>query len=559
MFRRRSTRTWLLLFVPPVVLLPAISAEAATRGADEYLLPTASTAPPPAPPASVLPILFIGGMGASQLTATLNKTSAPHWFCTKTSKNYPLWLDFFDFAPGAADCWMDNIRVRWTPPLPVPNSTDVFPRVCSSIDPDHSCDEGVTVSVPGLLSVASDPDKWFSKTLFAPLAAAAAGAVPGYRVGDREEDLQHQEQAAPSSSAEAEPWTDVVRTVYKPYTMGAIHYDWRLGPQEWARDGTFDAARRKIELFVRKNDNKPAIIVSLSEGGAFFYQFLTMFLGGAAGAPHHDKSRSAAWKAANIHRWVSLATPFAGSAELTRMMFYPDSVDFYRVPQLLPYISSPSLRDVSLTFPNTFVGQPGYLGADEVLVSSSVGAAELNYTRSALGQALDDAAHPGGALRLQAQKNVLQHMKELPAPGVDMDCVFGQQAENTKPTTVGSYIRFPGGFEEPSGGNLAEPGDGVVTARSLERCREWVEETQGSSTTAVRVFPVPGASHGGVLRDASVLKLFAGVVKAGNAGFGAKTPKAGRTDDASKPGLSGKYIPVSAQLRPAEVGKEIFV
>merc|ERR1719440_1442479 len=62
---------------------------------------------------TVNPLIFTGGVGASMLQANLNKTSPPHWYCDTQAVGYDLWLYYTNLAPLKADCWLDNMRLRW--------------------------------------------------------------------------------------------------------------------------------------------------------------------------------------------------------------------------------------------------------------------------------------------------------------------------------------------------------------------------------------------------------------------------------------------------------------
>ena len=211
-------------------------------------------------------------MGASQLTAKLNKTQAPHWFCRKQQDDYPLWLDFLDFLPENVDCWLDNVSVRWKktskktskknggagvvfgdnprgessfsseeiedttrtsseesseevvsssdrvtgsapPGVPISSSDSAssvgasggsasVASVCLAGD---ACNEGVVVEATGLHSEGSYPDEFFSKARWKELAAAAAGAVDGYKNSNKNNNKNNVDVQGVFSTAGAPP------------------------------------------------------------------------------------------------------------------------------------------------------------------------------------------------------------------------------------------------------------------------------------------------------------------------------------------------------------------
>lgn len=58
------------------------------------------------------PAIFIPGDGGSQLWARLNHTTPPpHFFCSRHSNWFELWLDIGLILPEVIDCFVDNMRL----------------------------------------------------------------------------------------------------------------------------------------------------------------------------------------------------------------------------------------------------------------------------------------------------------------------------------------------------------------------------------------------------------------------------------------------------------------
>lgn len=58
------------------------------------------------------PIVLIPGDGGSQVEARLNKSSAVHYICEKTTSGFfNIWLNMELLVPLVIDCWIDNIKL----------------------------------------------------------------------------------------------------------------------------------------------------------------------------------------------------------------------------------------------------------------------------------------------------------------------------------------------------------------------------------------------------------------------------------------------------------------
>ncbi|CAD7942781.1 unnamed protein product [Amoebophrya sp. A120] len=444
--------------------------------------------------ASRNPILFIGGMGASIIEATLNKTTAPREFCWKTAENYRVWLPYTGLLPGFADCFLDNFKLHWRDEVVEEDTEDQVQggggRIARS---DRSDTNLMRQESRSSASRGGLAPSMFSKKRRTSSLVLDESEVQAYALGDR---------IAPGTGGLTDGlvkglWEDLAKVAtdsgkyakdINPKQINLLTYDFRKSPTEWIRDGTFARTKRRIELYVDTyNAGKAAVLVTLSEGSNFLHQFLALYV-------------DAQWKSQYVRHWLSLSGPFGGTPELTRMAFYPQPVDVYHLPQLLFYIKLRELRDVSITFPSTLVGTPTYLTATETLVVDHTG---KKYTKNDLAEAFQDAGQNFTAKLLKMQKQYF--FDALPGPGVPVTCVYGSGLPTLANMTYGN------GWDQEGTEFGYESGDSVVPVRSLIRCHEWNEIPRHPS---VELVEVPQASHGDTLRRPEALHAFREILQA---------------------------------------------
>jgi len=195
---------------------------------------------------------------------------------------------------------------------------------------------------------------------------------------------------------------------------------------------------------------------------------------------------------------VSLSGTFGGSAELTRISFYPMDVDFYNIPEILPYVSLESARDMSNTFASTFVTRPNYQKSNEMLLNVTTASQGVQqYTKDDMAQALSDSGLHDAREVYEIEKDAYI-FDQLAAPGVAVDCIYGVGDD----TMVS--LAFGKGFNAPATSYGHEDGDGVAPTRSLERCAEWGDQ--------VSVHPLPNIGHGGPLHKPLAVQAFARIL-----------------------------------------------
>merc|ERR1719250_476703 len=64
-------------------------------------------------PGPLHPIILIPGDGGSQIEARLNKTTTNHWWCSKVSDWYDLWLNIEQMLTLMVECWADNVSLTY--------------------------------------------------------------------------------------------------------------------------------------------------------------------------------------------------------------------------------------------------------------------------------------------------------------------------------------------------------------------------------------------------------------------------------------------------------------
>jgi hypothetical protein len=403
------------------------------------------------------PILFIGGMGASSLLADVNRTETRHVFCSKTARATKIWLDYEGLAPGASDCWLDNMALHWRAKK---SKNTEYEQIDEEIG-IHMYPEGDT-KPPGTAS--------FQFGLVMPLWDSLV------------ENAESMSKDKPYKYS---------RTNF--HQFGNLVYDFRKGPTEFAKDGTFAKTKKNIETYVDGlNGGTPAVIVTLCEGGTFFLSFMRFIseLGGAGQA----------WKSRYIAHWVSLSGIFGGTPELLRIALYPEAIDDYYISKVLPWLTKTDLRDMAASFVATFTGMPNsYLQSEdnEILVRSTSG----NYSRANLTLAFNDS---GLIPQISIFEQQTQHaFQNQPPPGVPVSCFYGTGKDTL------STMDYMNGWNRPATKFWYEDGDKVAPKRSLELCGRWPNtEAEG----------FPGLGHDDTLRDKNVMERWVKVLAKVNSG-----------------------------------------
>eukprot|EP01111_Echinosteliopsis_oligospora_P005247 TRINITY_DN1849_c0_g1_i1.p1 TRINITY_DN1849_c0_g1~~TRINITY_DN1849_c0_g1_i1.p1 ORF type:complete len:430 (-),score=115.87 TRINITY_DN1849_c0_g1_i1:28-1317(-) len=199
---------------------------------------------------STLPsVILIPGLGGSQLKAKLNKTSSEHWYCSKHSDDYLIWLQLTQLLPGLPEkCWQENIKLTY--------DADTVSFTNSSGVEISSFDWGSPSSFEYV-----DPDAKRETVYFAPLVSSLLEL--GY-----------------------------IRSV----NLFGAPYDWRLSPN-YAHQ-FFHQFKELAEQAYSVN-NLPVVVVAHSMGNMYFKHFL--------------EKMTQAWKDKHIKGFAAIAPPWVGA------------------------------------------------------------------------------------------------------------------------------------------------------------------------------------------------------------------------------------------------------
>ena len=219
------------------------------------------------------PVIIIPGTGGSQLEAKLNKPSVNHWYCSKTSDWYTLWLSVVQLIPPAVNCWVDNIMLLWDP------STKVY-----------SNNLGISTRVP--YSHGSTLNFEYLD--------------PSIKYGDS--DYFH-------TLVEAMVQAGGIRNV----SVRGSPYDFRYAPSS-AYSGTWlSKMTGLVEDTYAINNQTKVTLLSHSMGCLYSLWFLNQ--------------KNATWKSQYIHRWIPTAGVFGGAGSGIKQVLSGD-VSIVPIPGL---------------------------------------------------------------------------------------------------------------------------------------------------------------------------------------------------------------------------------
>jgi lysophospholipase-3 len=209
------------------------------------------------------PIVFIPGDGGSQLEARLNKTTVPHYICSKVSDWFDLWLNIHLLTPGVIDCLFDNFMLHYDNKTRTTRNT-----------------EGVEIRPTNFGSLDSvdylDISHWYATDYFHNIIATL------------------------------EKRNGYVANV----DMVGAAYDFRKAPNELADH--FVALKSLIEEHYVRNNYRPVTLICHSMGCLNSLYLLNR--------------QTENWKEVYVRRLISLAAPWSGSFKAISAMLYGDNL-----------------------------------------------------------------------------------------------------------------------------------------------------------------------------------------------------------------------------------------
>lgn len=470
-----------------------------------------SQQPPLAP--YVSPVILIGGLTTSKISADLHRNESNHFYCEKHVKNYTLWIDPSSFLPFEADCWIDDAKLKWqfVNKDSEPRKTDAqeFHIVNFGVDAPTKVQQvnfGVDAYLPG----------WkFPLNSTGPATEGMVGDYFQYVTGNMTEKLGY-------------------RTGYE---TGNFQYDFRRGPNEYAVDGTFDRLKAQVELYFentnreryfscagiqellnlddtnynQKLNEKSAginsggnkycrrvVLMTLSMGGPVTHQFLHWI------EESMGEAKGKLWKKTYLVRWISNSGVFKGTSMITSTTVMPDNADLYNVKAKLWYVNWFHVRDALQSWAGNQMMQPQFMGENETLVSVRANPEYYkNYTQSELVEVFEDSGAPPEIQALVADQE-RWYFKNLRPPQVDVECLHGSQSP------VPRSYRYDHGFRKHPVTASQDDGDAVVNAASLSACNLWPAMDKAHY---VREKDFPGTRHGGEMRAIEGVNYIVDILK----------------------------------------------
>jgi lysophospholipase-3 len=227
--------------------------------------------------------VLVPGDGGSQVEARLNKSTAVHYICEKTTADYfNIWLNMELLVPLVIDCWIDNIKLIYD------NQT----RTTRNSD-------GVDIRIPGF--GGTETVEWLD----------------------------------PSHAVTGSYFNSIAKTLVslgheRNKTIKGAPYDFRKAPNE--NQQYFVDLKALIEQTHADNDGQPVIIIAHSMGGPMTLHFLNQ--------------QSQDWKDKYIKSMVTLSGAWGGSVKAVKVYAIGDDLGSYVLRESVmrqEQITSPSL------------------------------------------------------------------------------------------------------------------------------------------------------------------------------------------------------------------------
>jgi len=418
--------------------------------------------------ARVHPVILVPGDGGSQIEAKLNKTEVVHYWCSKTSDWYDLWLNIEQMLTLLVSCWVDNVRLVYDPDT---HTTSDSP--------------GVETRIPGFGNTTSvefiDKSMRSFSTYF---ALIVAGLVPqGYNRGEN---------------------------------IHGAPYDFRRAANEHGE--YFKNVKALIEETFERNNETSVVLVCHSMGSIMMHYFL--------------QQQTQAWKDKHVRALITLAGVWGGTARALKVFALGDNLDswFLNSKNLLWERTNPSLAwlmpqqgfwpddEVLVETEKKNFTRKNISEFFDAFKEHNM-ALMVDDTKDLLG-ATDAGLPPPNVEVFCIHGSQVKTTERLiypsgtfpPSLASELSSVEDQSKKNL--TTGKSWWPFPKGPSLVKG-----DGDGTVNIRSLEGCLKW----KGSQKHDVHHKVFKGINHVDMLRRAestgSVIDIIDGLNKQLQAGL----------------------------------------
>jgi hypothetical protein len=376
------------------------------------------------------PLLYAGGIGGSALAIKKDNVDNSHWrLCYRTSYEfYDIWINLLSLIPFFGQpCWQNDFK----PVFDYEKRLVVSKKGITFKPKDFGGLNGIKYLGVGILSeltsyVAPMMDYFINE----------AGYIPG-------KDLR------------------------------AITYDWRMGPQELRRDGTFDKIKQLIEQTYMINNNTRVHIAGHSLGAPILSYFL---------ASHVSQE----WKDKYIESLISLGGTFGGSPKSSMGLVIGTTFS-------LPLVTRSYIREVLLEMGGLIWMLPPGDNNDTFLVTNK---------RSYGNHQLKDLFHD---LNTSVTYDVYEHENEinrLQSPGTVVNCIYGYNVSTPVQFKIPDLKIHDHEDEEIT---RYVDGDSVVPTYSLQLCDKLVEGQNGTKYP-VNIHRFDGVTHMSVIEEERIWK-----------------------------------------------------
>ncbi|KAK4474213.1 hypothetical protein MN116_000026, partial [Schistosoma mekongi] len=250
------------------------------------------------------------------------------------------------------------------------------------------------------------------------------------------------------------------------FTMRGAPYDFRKAPNENVK--FFDKLKGLIEETYINAKQRPIVLLPHSMGCLYALWFL--------------KKCDIQWKKKYIKSVVFSSCPFGGSVKTVKVEASGDNFGvFLRSPLSFRHVQR-SMPSLTFLFPDSRLWPPS-----EPLITTPT----TNYSSADYERFFNDINYTVG-YRMWTDTHSLVDGLEMPTGIDDIHCIHGSNLSTTDRIAYDAPSLFYNRFPDQVPLLIPGDGDGTVSIRSLEYCRNW---------PGVKYYILPGAEHVHILSD----------------------------------------------------------